>query len=193
MTVKSVTTPTASSGREQSGPTGKAAMRRPRGPRVSGGGREARRVAAAVLEVMAGVRTPADAASALGISMPRYYVLEKRALEGLVAACEPRPKGPPRRADRELERLRQEVARLGREAARNQALVRAAGRSIGLAPPARPQRKGKKADAAGHRKRRRRRPVVRALKVVDRLKSEPVTSDGQATAGPGPTGTEGSG
>jgi hypothetical protein len=47
----------------------------------------------AILEVLAGLRTPAEAAQSLQISLPRYYVLETRALEGLVAGCEPKPLG----------------------------------------------------------------------------------------------------
>ena len=56
-----------------------------------GGTSEANRLAVAILEVLAGLRTPADAAAALGISVPRYYQLETRALEGMVTALEPRP------------------------------------------------------------------------------------------------------
>jgi len=74
-----------------------AATRR---PRTTGGaglaqdaGREARRLATLILEVLAGGRTPTEAAQALEISVPRYYQLEGRALRGLVAACEPRPRG----------------------------------------------------------------------------------------------------
>src|SRR4051794_22583 len=51
---------------------------------------EARRVAAAILEVLAGVQTPGEAATGLGISLPRYYQLEMRAVAGLVVACEDR-------------------------------------------------------------------------------------------------------
>src|SRR6516164_6368790 len=54
---------------------------------------EAKRLAAAVLEVLAGTRGPSEAAAALSISLPRYYQLEGRALEGLLAACEPRRGG----------------------------------------------------------------------------------------------------
>ena len=49
--------------------------------------RDAQRFATGILEVLAGVRTPTDAAAAMGISVPRYYLWEQRALEGLVAAC----------------------------------------------------------------------------------------------------------
>ena len=65
---------------------------RPPTPRQSVS-REAQRIAAALLEVLAGVRTPTDAAAALNISIARYYLWEKRALEGFVSACEPRPPG----------------------------------------------------------------------------------------------------
>jgi hypothetical protein len=161
---------------------------RAQGPNVTGGSKDARRIAAAVLEVMAGIRTPTDAAAALAISMPRYYILEKRALEGLICACEPRPKGPGHRPDKEVARLRLEVARLEHDAARSQALARAAQRTIGLAPPVKPV--PRKADAAG-KKHRRRRPVVRALKVIDRLKVQEGDGPQQVTAGPASGVTEG--
>jgi len=56
--------------------------------------REVQRLAAAILEVLAGARTPAQAASALNVSLPRYYQVEARALRGLVAACADRGTAP---------------------------------------------------------------------------------------------------
>ena len=53
------------------------------------GSREALRLAACVLEVLAGLRGPTEAAGALGVSLARYYQLEQRALAGLVRGCEP--------------------------------------------------------------------------------------------------------
>ena len=185
------TSTTAAPPKSAAAPTDKSARRtarRPQGPNVSGGSRDARRIAAAVLEVMAGIRTPTDAAEALSISMPRYYILEKRALEGLIAACEPRPKGPGRQPDKEAEQLRLQVARLQQDVARYQSLARAAQRTIGLAPPVKPV--VRKADASG-RKHRRRRPVVRALKVIDRMKVDGGDDARQATAGPASGVTEG--
>src|SRR5262249_46597844 len=67
--------------------------RRRRGVPVPRGGGVASRVAACVLEVLAGVRTPAEAAGELAVSLPRYYQLEQRALQGLVRGCEPPPRG----------------------------------------------------------------------------------------------------
>ena len=130
---------------------------------------EAKRIAAAVLEVLAGSRGPSEAASVLGISQARYYQLETRALAGLVAGCEPRRRGA-RKGPTELSSLRQECDRLRRECGRQQALLRAAQRTIGLTPsspltPAPPP-----ANKGG--KRRKRRPRARALKVAALLRAE---------------------
>ena len=129
--------------------------------------RDARRVAAAILEVLAGARTPTEAAAALTVSVPRYYQLESQALRGLLAACTPKPKGRVRRPERELTQLRQENQRLQREVSRQQALVRASQRTVGLAAPLpTPARKpGKK---------KPRRPVARALSVAARLQQQNV-------------------
>jgi hypothetical protein len=127
--------------------------------------REAKRVAAGILEVLAGQRTPAQAARELGMCLPRYYVLENRALRGLVAACEPRPKGRVRSVTSELTSLRQDNERLQRELSRQQALVRLAQRTVGLSPAA-------PAPAKPGKKTRKRRPVVRALNVAQRLRQD---------------------
>src|SRR5690242_7676331 len=93
--------------------------------------REARRLAAAILEVLAGSRTTVDAAKALGVSMTRYYVLETRALHGLVAACEPRTQGRQRSVTADLQACRRDCERLKRELLRQQALLRATQRHLG--------------------------------------------------------------
>ncbi len=142
--------------------------------------REARRLAAAILEVLAGQRTPAEAATALGLSVTRYYQVESRALRGLLAACEPAVKGRARSPLKEVTALRQDKERLQREVLRQQALVRAAQRSVGLPPP--PPRPTAK--SAGKKIRKRR--VARALTVAARLQQQtpdPVA----ATAVPTPT------
>jgi hypothetical protein len=136
--------------------------------------RDARLLAAAVLEVLAGARTPAEASAALGLSLPRYYQLEQQALRGLTAACEPRPKGRRVRPDHEAAKLRRENARLRRDVLRQQALVRAVQRSVGLAPPAPPRPK------AGGKKRRRRQ--ARGLAVAARLQAGANDNPASATA-----------
>lgn len=148
----------------------KPAKPRAKGPAVEGGSRDARRLAAAILEVLGGARTPSDAANALGMSLPRYYLLETRALNGLIEACEPRPLGRVRSPESELAAVQNDLERLKRENARLSALVRVAQRTIGLAapPPAKPTADGKK--------KRKRKPTVRALRAVEHLKKDELES-----------------
>ncbi|MFH0909904.1 MAG: hypothetical protein V1918_00095 [Planctomycetota bacterium] len=133
---------------------------------VEDGDGEAKRLAAAILEVLAGGRTPTEAATALGISPPRYYALEQRALNGLIASCRRRPRGRGKTAEREVEKLRAEIRRLERDCGRWQALLRAAQRTVGLpAPqPAKP--------SAGRKRGPRRSRVARALRAAGALKAE---------------------
>jgi hypothetical protein len=120
---------------------------------------QARRLAAAILEVLAGTQLPSEAARGLGLSQARYYQLELRAVAGLVAACEARRRGRGQPAGTDLAALRRECERLRRECARQQALVRAARRAVGLTPGA----AAPPAEPAG---RKRRRPTARALKMA---------------------------
>jgi hypothetical protein len=123
----------------------------------------AKRSAALILEVLAGLRTPSEASTVLGVTTMRYYVLERRALEGMVQSLQPRPKGKRRRPEDALAEAGREKVRLEREKGRLQALVRAAQRTMGLPPP--PAREKTKGD-----KRRRRRPQVRAVKAMALLR-----------------------
>jgi hypothetical protein len=144
-----------------------------RGPRQPPGGaelgqgvsREARRSAALILEVLAGTRTTVEAAAALEVPLTRYYVLEARALQGLLAACEPRTQGRQHSTLGELQAMRRERDRWQRESARLQALLRASQRTIGVTapPPTPPKASGKKP--------RRRKPVARALTVASHLQA----------------------
>jgi hypothetical protein len=145
-------------------PTKPARKRRVTGPRINGGTKETRKLAAVILEVLAGGRTPEDGASAVGVSVSRYFVLEGRALEGLLKGCEPRKLGPKVNAEKESEKLRRELARLQRESVRNQTLLRLSQRAVGL-----PKVKTKAAKGKGKRKRK---PVARALKAAKRLESQ---------------------
>lgn len=152
-----------------------------------GASSQARRQAAAILEVLAGVRRPSEAAQVLGTSLPRYYQLEQRALTGLVSACEPAPRGPRLDHARQLARLEREKQRLQRECDRQQALVRVTQRSLGLVMPAAVKPPGKEqiATPAGTlAKRRHRRPAVRALKAARALEREEVVTEETTTAGP---------
>jgi hypothetical protein len=127
--------------------------------------KEARHLAAVLLEVLAGARTPLQAADALAVSLPRYYQLEARGLRGLLAACEARPRG--RQADPQttVAALERDKARLQRDLARQQSLARLTQRVVGLGPPAPPPQ-------ATGKKRRKRKPTARALTVAARLQQE---------------------
>jgi hypothetical protein len=145
---------------------------RPRRQRTPGGaslGREAsaeaKRLAAAILEVLAGVRTPQQAAAAVGVSLPRYYQVEAGGLRALLTACESKPRG--RRPDPhgELAAVRKQVDQLQRDLARQRSLVRLAQRAVGLPPPTPPVK-------PANGKRRSRKPTARALTAAARLRAE---------------------
>jgi hypothetical protein len=153
---------------------------RSRARRTTGGialGREAsvaaKRLAAAILEVLAGLRTPQQAAQALELSLPRYYQVEAAGLRGLLAACEAKPRGRQPDPRQEVAALQRQNERLQRDVARQQALVRVAQRTVGLPPPAAPTKA-----AAGQRKKRK--PVARALTVAARLRTEAEVGNSQA-------------
>ena len=132
-------------------------------PLVPQASKDAKRLAAVILEVWAGLRTPQQAAEALSVSLPRYYQIEANGLQGLVAGCAPRPKGRQVNPAHEATVLRRDNERLRRELGRQQALVRLAQRGLGVAPlPAKPT----------IQKGRRRKPVVRALTLAARLQPE---------------------
>jgi hypothetical protein len=125
--------------------------------------REAKRLAAVLFDVLTGSRTPPDAAAALGISLARYYQLEERGVRGLVAACEPRPRGRQADAAAELAGVHKENERLKRELARQQALVRLTQRTVGVPPPS---------PARATNKKRKTKPRVRALKRAQTLRQD---------------------
>jgi hypothetical protein len=137
----------------------------------SAGGRDAKRLAATILEVLAGARTPTQAAQSLSVSLPRYYQLEQRAMAGLVTACEPRPKGRQRGPLNVAAALGRENDRLRKELNRQQALVRMAQRSVGLSPPPPPKPKSRK-----------RKPATRALAAAARLRASEEDQPAGATA-----------
>jgi hypothetical protein len=157
---------------------------------------DAKRLAGTILEVLAGVRSISDAALLLGILPARYYALEARAIAGLIAACEPRARGPApgSRLEAEVDRLRTERDRLRDEAARYQALARIAQAAFG--PSAAP---GAMAAAASGRSasrtvasvqpeatRKKRVATVRALRLAQQVQgpgaAAPVSPSAASTA-----------
>jgi hypothetical protein len=141
----------------------------------------ARKAASAVLQVMAGMRTPTEVSETLGINVNRYYVLETRALSGMVKALEPLPRGRRQRPEAELERLRREKAKAERESSRYQALLRASQKAMGLGPMSDPKGQSKKPLAS----KKARRPRVRAKAALEAL-SAPPASPADVTSGASP-------
>ena len=129
--------------------------------------REARRTAALMLEVLAGLRSAGQASDALGIALARYYVLERRAVQGMIAALGPRPRGRPRSDEERVRHLTCEVERLEGEVARLESLQRLSQRAIGL--PVQPAKAPR--GARGGRGPSRGRAKPRAGKVLARLRA----------------------
>jgi hypothetical protein len=146
---------------------GKKGRTKPMGAPGIRGSAEAKRQAAVILEVLSGLRRTEEASEAMKVTLARYYVLETRALQGLIAALEPRPKGRQRRPEDEIAALRRDNDRLQRELSRTQALVRASQRAMGIpqAPKAEDRRK------LGGPGRKKRRATVRARRTVKLLRA----------------------
>lgn len=144
------------------------------------GSPEAKRKASVILEVLGGLRSPADAGVVLGVSLQRYYQLEVRALQGLISALDVSPKrGPQSSPQVALRRLAAERDQLQRELRRAQALVRIAQRTIGVAPPESSRPKAKQPG-----KRRPKRPTVRARRVAEQLRAEIEAEHAEQPAAP---------
>jgi hypothetical protein len=143
-----------------------------------GPSQEARRTAAAILEVLAGMRTPSEAAQVLSVSVPRYYALEQRAVASLVAGCEPHLRGPVKSPQRRIAELEREIRRLRQQCDRQRALARAVQRTVGL-PMSAPRvaigkgQANRSSPSPMGKKRPTRRPTVRALKAAQMLRDTP--------------------
>jgi hypothetical protein len=131
---------------------------RPSGSTALAGTAAAKQLAAVVLEVLSG---------ACGPALPRYYALETRGLQALVAALEPRPRGRMRQVDSAA--VRREQERLERDVLRLQALVRTLQRAVAVAPPPKEAR-------------RRRKTKPRATKVIAQLRAGTDADSGPAAS-----------
>ena len=159
------------------------------------GSRDAKRMAAVVLEVLSGLRDARSGSEAMGVSVNRYYQLETRAIQGLIAALEPRPKGRRLSTEDQLATAERERSRLAQELARHQALLRSAQRSLGIASATKESKRGKLAGKSGQddAKRKRRRTVARGLRTVAALRASAAREAADATSTTtGPTSGSGS-
>jgi hypothetical protein len=146
---------------------------------------EAQRLAATILEVLAGVRSPPDAAQALSVTLPRYYQLEARALEGLVGALGPRPKGKQPSLENRLKLLEKQLESAHRQCARHAALVRVTQRTFGLTVATPSKSSIAERDRTG---RKKRKPVVRALKAARALQAQAAAAVPEESAVAGNSG-----
>lgn len=143
------------------------------GAKALKGSATARRHLAVLLEALSGLRGTTEAAEAMGVSLSRYYQLETRALNGMLAALEPRPRGPTQSPQKAIALLQREKRALEREVSRHQALLRAAQRSVGVVPA--------KKGGSGRGKRRQR--GSRGGTVLKTLREEaPATGGGTGGA-----------
>lgn len=133
-------------------------MTKASGPSTLKGSKKAKQSLVVILEALSGVSGTSEAAERLSISLSRYYQLETRALQGMLTALEPRPRGPRKSADGEIRALKADLVGLERELRRQQSLLRAASRSVGV--------------KAAKKKRSRKQRGVRGAVVLKTLKEE---------------------
>lgn len=134
------------------------------GPMAIAGSDGARKAGAVILEVLSGLRGTAEACEVLAITPMRYYVLETRALQGLVGALEPRPKGKRRSPDDKMREIVRDKQRLERELMRTRALVRVAERTIGIPAVASKSKSGTNGKTKRRRRGERARRAIAALR-----------------------------
>ena len=106
----------------------------------------AQKRAALMLEVFAGLRSAAGRGGVTDLGQSLLSAGASGAA-GLVAACEPRPKGQRTDPQRQVHALEQALARSRQECQRQAALVRATQRAMGL--PAAPRRNPRPANRGG--------------------------------------------
>ena len=143
-----------------------AQRKQPAGAKALTGSDEAKRKAAVFLEAITGLRTTQSAADELGIALVRYYVLETRMLQAMIDALEPKARGRKRSFEADLAQLKDENARLQRDAMRFQALYRMTQRAVGVKED-KPARKAK-----GKKKTRRARRQSRGERILKELRPE---------------------
>jgi hypothetical protein len=125
----------------------------------------ARRTATVILEVLGGLRTATAASEVLSLPLARYYVLERRAVLGMVQALGPRPRGRPRSDEERMRQLTAEVERLRAEVTRVESLYRITQRAIGV--PSELARPG----ATATRGRSQGRSKPRVKRILARLRT----------------------
>lgn len=137
------------------------APRKKTGPSTLKGSKHSRKAVAAILEALSGDIGTSEASELLGVSLSRYYQLEAKALQGMLAALEPKKRGIQKTPEREILGLKAEKRLLEKELRRQQSLLRAANRSLGLA---RGGRKKASSKAQGGKRGVRGKTVLQTLR-----------------------------
>lgn len=141
------------------------------------GSEESKKKAALILEVLSGLKTITEACAILGIKGIRYYLLEGRAMQGMVSAMENLPKGRRERPiEDQLKRTEKDRDRLARELRQTQVLLRMVRRSYGVTEPV--EKPGTKV------RRRRRQGKLRVAQVLARLQMTGPTPTPKTTPAP---------
>ena len=157
----------------------------PAGPKSVRGSDAARQKAALLIEAWSGVRSTQSASDAMGVALTRFYQLEARALQLLVSAMEPRPRGRQVTAEGRVQKLEAELKRLQRDVERYQSLYRTAQRTLGLAVAKAPE--PEKNAAPGGKRRRGPRKKARGQSVAQVLLRSAASDDGGEEVGDGAT------
>lgn len=103
------------------------------------------------------------------------FGLEQRAVASLVAGCEPHLRGPAKSPQQRIAELEREVQRLRQQCDRQRALARAVQRTVGLpllagSVATSKDKANRPSPSPSGKKRRARRPTVRALKAAQTLR-----------------------
>jgi len=147
------------------------------GPSTLKGSKGAKASLVVILETLSGACSTGEAAERLQISLSRYYQLETRALQGMLTALEPRPRGRRKTKADEIRVLKAEKKEVERELRRATSLLRAATRSVGV--------KAAKKGAKKKRVRRRARGAT-VLETIRKGASDGPQEQGGTAASPDP-------
>ncbi len=142
------------------------------GPKSLQGSAAAKRIFALMLEVLSGIRSTMDAADGMGVALVRYYQLETRALQAMLEALEPRPRGRKAKTESEWKaEFAREKKQLNGEIARYKTLYRSLRRVAGVTAPT------KKTGGKNGTRIRRLRKKGRGERVVAALLEQSVGSN----------------
>lgn len=122
----------------------------------------AKQITSVVIETFSGAVGTTEAAERLGVSLSRYYQLEAKALQGMLTALEPKPRGKTKTPAKEIQALKAEKKALEQELRRHQALLRAAHRTVGL--PAKKKAAASSSRRGGRKRGSRGRTVLETLR-----------------------------